>query len=155
MSHLTPEALEAAAIDPSGADAHLAACAACRQSVRDARGRRALLAGLTPYTLSDVGFRRVGAKLAEAADEGLAPPLRWPWVAAGLALAAAAVLVLAVQVDVADSAAQPPVTVAEAAPFQPLTVVQSSGDAQRKSATGWGPLQAGDVVREATAISAT
>jgi hypothetical protein len=155
MSHLTDEQLELEVL-PTEASAHLGACPACRGKVRDAAARRRLLRGLTPYTLSEMGFRRVEARLMEEVQHG-----RWPatsawrhaWWVAPVALGA---LVLAFMLN--RPAARP--TVFAAAPtawpagrVEPLTVLRGSTDARvRHAMLAWHPLAAGDVVAADDAI---
>lgn len=162
MSHLNPEQLEALA---SGASAemtsqqHVASCPECRDAVRLARGRQKLLKGLTPYTLSDVAFRRVEARLDEAVREGLpsATPW-WRWLGFGaVALAAAAVLIVTVRTpgDSTDGVVQlpaPKVTLAQVA-FRPLTMVQGA-KVQRREADAWAEVKVGDVLASGAALSA-
>ena len=76
MSHLEPETIETAARETPAGDvaAHLGSCAECRGHVRRAQGRQRLLSGMTPYTLSDLAFRRVEARLDEAVAAGEASP---------------------------------------------------------------------------------
>src|SRR5262245_22327223 len=97
MSHLEPDDIEAAA--QGTAFPHLEGCAACREAVRDAKGRRALLKGLKPYTLSDVAFRRVEAKLAEQLEEGVPSGWRWVWWLLPAAAATAALVFFALDVS--------------------------------------------------------
>lgn len=146
--HLEGERLEVAV--PSDAEqAHLAGCEACRLKRRDAAARRRLLAGLTPYTLSDVAFRRVEARLMEQVEAGL--PSRWPasrWLAwltpAAAGVGALAWLLLAP--GPATEAAEAPAVAQRVVRAEPLTVVRASGGAQVRRGAAWEPLRAGEVV---------
>lgn len=161
MKHLDPDAIEQAARTPPEGElaAHLAACAECRGHVRDAAGRQRLLGGMTPYTLSEMAFRRVEARLDEAVAAGEAAPASWGWLAwVGGALAAA---VLAF-VLVGDGGALPGVVKipraspqVAAAPFHPLTVLKASGDAQtRQGDEPWRALPVGALLATGAALSA-
>ncbi len=85
MSHLSPERLEELA-QGGGADPHLEGCAECRASLVRARGRVKLLKELKPYTLADVAFQRVEAKLMEEVER----PRGFNWLRLGLGVALAA-----------------------------------------------------------------
>ena len=163
MTHLDDAQREALAMGAADVDAaakaHHAGCAECQAAVRDAKGRRAMLAGLTPYTLSDMAFRRVEARLAEQVEAGL--PARRPWLAwlAPVALAAAALVVLVVSswrgAEAPDVVAlpAPPPPVARA-PFHPLTVLRAAKASQvRAGDAPWRPLGAGDVLAAGDAVS--
>lgn len=166
MSHLSPETIEQLARQPGSgpaqAQVHLAACSSCRASVRDAAGRQALLGGLKPYTLSDMAFRRVEARLMEAVEEGAGPgKLPWRW----LMPVALALLVVVVVVGerlwptfVGTPIAQAPwVDRAgrEAAHVEPLTVLWGSRDARARRGSGtWRPLSAGQVVEPGERLEA-
>lgn len=161
MKHLDDAQREAlAAGDTADADAtaHVGACAECQAAVRDAKARRAMLSGLTSYTLSDMAFRRVEARLMEQVEAGL--PSRTPWLAwlvpAGLALAALiAVVVVQSRTPAAPEVVtlpRPPAPVAVA--FQPLTVLRAAADSQVRSGDGaWRALAAGDVLAAGDALS--
>ncbi len=161
MKHLDPEVLESAAREtPAGeAAAHLTECAECRGHVRRAQGRQRMLAGMKPYTLSDMAFRRVEARLTEAVAAGeLAPsPWRWLWWAGG-ALAAAVLAFVVVSADPASPGMvkipQQQVAIA-AAPFHPLTVLRADATAQlRRGEADWRALVPGDVALSGDALSA-
>lgn len=162
MKHLEPDAIEGAAREsPAGEVAtHLGECAECRSQVRSAQGRQRMLAGLKPYTLSDLAFRRVQARLDEAVAAGeVAPsPWRWAWWAGG-ALAAVALAFLLVTGDsgLRGVVNIPRPQVASApAPFHPLTVLRAAAGAQsRAGAQAWHPLSVGDVARAGDALSAS
>lgn len=160
MSHLEPDVLEFLAQGkPPQRDmaAHLEGCAECRQQLRVTRGRQRLLAGMKPYTLSDVAFRRVEARLDEAVANGEAQPSRpWLWWSlAGLALA----LLLYVFVPGergAPSTVQlgPPQVAAVNAPFHPLTVLRAAeGTQAHEGDQQWRPVAAGEVLAAGQALS--
>ena len=161
MKHLDPELIEEAARKaPEGeAAAHLAACSECRQHVSRARGRQRLLAGMKPYTLSDMAFRRVEARLEEAVAAGDAAPSSWRWLwGAGGALAA---MVLAFGVVTNEGSLSGvvkipgPQVATAAAPFHPLTVLRASPEAQlHEGDLKWHPLNPGDVAAAGSAVSA-
>ena len=161
MSHLEPDAIEAAAREtPAGEVAtHLAGCAECRGHVRRAQGRQRLLAGMKPYTLSDMAFRRVEARLDEAVAAGDATPSAWRWLwFVGGAFAAAALAFLVVSSDSGLPALvklpRAPVATA-AAPFHPLTVLAAAPGAQtHRGDMVWRPLSVGEVAVSGDAISA-
>lgn len=161
MSHLEPEAIEAAARQaPIGEEAtHLAGCVECRGHVRRAQGRQRLLAGMKPYTLSDMAFRRVEARLEEAVAAGDAAPSGWRWLWwVGGAVAAAALAFLVVSSDSGLPALvmipRPQVATA-AAPFHPLTVLSAAPGAQtHRGDMVWRALSVGDVATSGDAISA-
>jgi hypothetical protein len=153
VSHLTAEQVEAAAKAVEGeVRGHLASCLTCQASVRDAAARQALLGGLRPYTLSDIAFRRVEARLMEAVEQGVAAPRfpwRWAWP---IALALLAVLVV-VQLRGGTSGvapvAQRPATRPGLAPprVEPLTVLAASADARvQRGDTSWLPVSAAQVL---------
>lgn len=156
MSHLSPETVEQLARQPGSgpaqAQAHLAACPSCRASVRDAAGRQALLGGLKPYTLSDMAFRRVEARLMEAVEEGVGPPaLPWRWlVPVVFALVGVVVGGRLWPAYVGAPVAQSPWldrSRLEVAHVEPLTVLWGSSDARaRRGAGAWRPVSAGQVV---------
>ncbi len=156
MSHLSPETLEALARQPGSgtteAQAHLGACPSCRSAVRDAAARQVLLGGLTRYTLSDMAFRRVEARLMEAVEDGAgASSFPWRW----LAPVAVALVVVALGVrfrpGVEGSLTRRPPQVArvglERAQVEPLTVLGASSDARVRAAeAAWRSLSPGQVV---------
>jgi hypothetical protein len=140
------------------AAAHLAGCAECQAAVRDAKGRRAMLAGLQGYTLSDMAFRRVEARLMEQVEAGL--PSRTPWLAwlVPAALAAVALVALAVvqrrEVPAPQVVTRPPPVVRPAVVFHPLTVLRAAPDSQVRSGGGaWRALKAGAVLAAGDALS--
>ena len=158
MKHLEPEAIEVAARG-SEPVAHLASCAECRDHVRRAKGRQRLLAGMKPYTLSDMAFRRVGARLEEAVAAGEASPSAWRWWWwAGGALAAVmlAFVVVTHEGSLPGVVKLPRPQVASAtAPFHPLTVLRASPEAQSHDGDlEWHPLTVGDVAPAGSAVSA-
>lgn len=162
MSHLDPEVLERVAAGEATPPeaAHLEACATCRGRVRDARGRQRLLAGLARPTLSEVGFRRVEARLAEQVEAGLSPPWpAWlPWVVA--AVASIGLVLLVVQGARPGSPSAGMVASTSPAPaaratFHPLTVLEASADARvRRGAGPWETVVAGGVLGAGDALSA-
>lgn len=161
MSHLSDERLDAVAGGgpESSETAHLDACAQCKAAVASARGRQRLLSGLTPYTLSEVGFGRVEAKLLEAVDAGETQPrFNWAWVLAPLALAALALVLWL------PSPAPAPATSVAVAPAPkavqakveavPLTVLANLGHAKaRAGEAAWRELAAGEVLSGELALS--
>ncbi|MFT3714100.1 MAG: AgmX/PglI C-terminal domain-containing protein [Archangium sp.] len=125
-----------------------------------ARGRQRLMRGMRPYTLSDMGFRRVEAKLEEQVREGLpsATPW-WRWLGlGGVALAAtAAALVFITREPVTPQTVdlpQPKVELARAT-FRPLTVIRAK-DAEFRAGSekAWSALKPGDVLNGGEAVSA-
>lgn len=161
MKHLEPEQIEqeARAASPEHA-AHLAGCAECRAQVKSARGRQRLLAGLKPYTLSDLAFRRVEARLDEAVASGELSPSPWRWLGWSLGAVAAVALAFLVVSLRADPGApgvvalpQPKVVLAQA-PFHPLTVLEGRNLQARRADGAWRPLEAGDVLAAGEALSA-
>jgi len=157
-AHLTEEQQDAAARGDAAFGAHLLDCADCRSAVRDAKGRQALLRGLTPYTLSDMAFRRVEARLMEQVDQGLPSP--WPaWLKVGLPVAlVAGALVLVTGRSPPVTQVPEPVAVAVEAPraFRPMTVTFAAADStHRRDDEAWQPLAAGAVVTSGTALSSS
>ncbi len=153
MSHLTQEQLELSAealAEP--VRAHLSGCPECSGKVRDAHARAKLLRGLTPYTLSDLAFRRVEARLMAEVEQGLpADATSWwrAWWVLPLAAGLVAVAWVAVRVPTAGPTqfAVGPAQAPRSAHVEPLTVLRASGDARARHQTeGWKPLGAGDVV---------
>jgi hypothetical protein len=118
--HLGPDEVETA----EDTNPHLAECQKCREAVRLARGRQKLLKGMRPYTLSDVGFSRVDARLVEHVREGPRSGFKWLWaaVAVSAAAAVAAFVLSAVPKPVAPPAA-----------FEPMTVTFASGNTSLKA----------------------
>ena len=164
MSHLDPEALELLAqAPPAPLEGHLAACPACARQLEDARARRALLAGLQPYTLSDLAFRRVEARLREAVESGALQEPSWRWALRWGALPAALALGAALAVSWSRPvAAPPPAVVARAAApasvarVEALTAVLASGDARVRRGEGpWRALTAGGEVEAGEALAAS
>ncbi len=165
MSHLTDEQLEVAADAlPADAAAHLTGCTSCRAKVRDAAARQTLLRGLTPYTLSEMAFRRVEARLLDEVTHS-----RWPagsaWARAWwLGPVALGLVVLAFVLSRPPAApptqfsVTPGSAVASLKPakVEPLTVLRGSADARvRHAMLAWRPLTAGDVVAVDDAIFGT
>lgn len=162
MMHLDPEVIEqAAAGTPSGEVAtHLSTCEDCRGHVKRAKARQRLLSGMKPYTLSDMAFRRVEARLDEAVAAGEASPSswRWLWLLGGLtAVAAVAFLVVSTGqtgTDVVKLPSQQQVASARA-PFHPLTVLKVAPGAQlRRGDEPWRAVNVGDVAIVGDALSA-
>lgn len=155
-SHLTAERVEALA-SKAEADAHLEACLTCREAVHQARGRQRLLKGLAPYTLGDMAFRRVEARLNESLELGLPPePFRWRWVlwAAPVALAAIALVMTSSTRTEVEPVPRSVAVVVVKAPWQPMLTTQASGDAQlRPGHEAWSALLAGAVLDENVAVS--
>jgi hypothetical protein len=158
MKHLDEPQREALAQGAGEAEAvaHAAACPSCAAAVRDAKARRAMLSGLTGYTLSDMAFRRVEARLLEQVEAGL--PSRTPWLA-WLVPAALAALVLVVvapwrtpEAPEVVTLPTPPAPVVVA--FEPLTVLRAAAGSQvRQGAAAWQALSAGDVLTAGAAVS--
>ncbi len=155
MSHLDPEQIEVAA-QAVDAPPHLASCEVCRQAVRRAKARRALLAGLTPYTLSDHGFRRVEARVLERlADTAQAPwwqPLTW-------LVPAAAVVALAIAIWPTPAPGPDTLlpTVAAPAKFRPLptlTVLAATEARWRIGEATWNELKPQAELRAGTTLTA-
>lgn len=161
-SHLTDEQFDLVASGKTDAtlDGHLAGCADCRRAVKLAKGRQAMLKGLTPYTLSDMAFRRVEARLMEQVEEGLPTP--WPaWLKFALPLGLAAAVALFVVAPWKTPVTEQPLpiaTVQRPAPkaFSPMTATFASADAKvRVGEAEWKPLAAADDVTTGTALSAS
>jgi hypothetical protein len=164
--HLSDEERETVAADRSNGafDAHLAECEVCRKHVADARARRRLLFGLTPYTLSDMAFRRVEAKVAERIE--LEATSRWPlWVKVlmPLSVGLAALMLVAPWRKAPNPEASP--SAAGLAldekplapfPFETMTVMFASTDARvRSESDPWHPLQAAQRIETGRTIVAT
>lgn len=156
-AHLEGEQLEAAEPTPSEGE-HLAGCEACRVARRDAAGRRRLLGGLRPYTLSDLAFRRVEARLMEQAEQGL-PGSNSPWRHlwwAGPLVAAMGVLVW---LNVPPSAQPgptpvgPPTVELAVVGCEPLTVLQASGGSRVRRGTAWLAIRAGEQLVQGEAFA--
>jgi hypothetical protein len=129
VSHLTPEELETA----QDSAPHLAECEKCREAVRLARGRQKLLKGMRPYTLSDIAFSRVDARLQEQIREARPRGLRWLWAFGLVGAAAAFAGFVLMQARPVPSA------------FEPMTVAFAEGDTS---------LKAGDVLGRGTQVGA-
>ncbi len=133
-AHLTDEQLE----NPGDAP-HLRDCEQCRAAVARAAARRKLLGGLKPYTLSDVAFSRVEAKLMEHVRENPPGP-RWTFgrIFAWSAIAAVfAMFAVSTVRPLLGNKPELPVPF-----FEPMTVVHASGPVA---------VKAGDVLgRDAT-----
>ncbi len=162
MSHLDPEVIETLASGKStdsSAASHLASCAECRKGVSLARGRQQLLRGLKPYTLSDMAFRRVEARLDEAVREGLpsaTPWWRWLGFGAGAVAAAGLAMVLVTHEPATPGTVTLPTPKVELAraTFRPLTVIRATKAQARTGENDWRPLAAGDVLQSGEALSA-
>lgn len=155
-AHLTPDELELAARAGSTSE-HLASCAQCQADVKRAKGRQRLMGGMTKYTLSDVAFRRVEARLAEAVEAGTLRPSPWKWaswVLAGAVLASIGLVLILRDDSLSGVLALPrqQATIASIA-FHDLTVIRAS-EAQVKAPEGWHGLAVGDVVGDRAAVSA-
>lgn len=162
MSHLDQEQLEVAAKDPSVHAEHLAGCADCRRGVSLARGRQKLMRGMKPYTLSDMAFRRVEARLEEQVREGLPASGMatgwWRWLGFGAAAVAATALALMfiTREPVTDSVVKLPTpqpSVAIAA-FRPLTVIRAAKAQAKLEPAEWRDVKPGDVLQSGEAVSA-
>ncbi|MEW5741970.1 MAG: AgmX/PglI C-terminal domain-containing protein [Myxococcota bacterium] len=163
MKHLDEAQREALAAGVPEVDAatvaHHASCPQCQAAVRDAQARRKLLGGLAPYTLSDMAFRRVEARLMEQVEAGL--PSRTPWLAwlipaGALAAMALTLLVLQLRAPTAPEVVALPKAPEKlaAAPFHPLTVLRATADSQTRTGEGaWRALSAGDVLASGDAVS--
>jgi len=161
-AHLTDEQLDQVASGSSDStlDGHLAECIDCRTAVRSAKGRRKMLQGLTPYTLSDMAFRRVEARLMEQVDDGLPSP--WPaWLKFVVPAAVAAVVLLVAAPWKSAPVVEPvipAVAVVKPTPkaFEPMVVTYASSDAKvRRGEADWKPLAAADEVTSGAALSAS
>ena len=159
MKHLEPDDIERAARESLAGEVttHLASCAECRGHVRRAHGRQQMFAGMKPYTLSAMAFRRVEARLDEAVAAGEASPSawRWLWWAGGaLAVAALALLVMTTESTMPGVVKLPPQVASAAAPFHPLAVLRVAAGQTRRGETEWRALSAGDVAQSGDALSA-
>jgi len=85
MSHIEAEKLEELA-KSGGSDEHVAGCAECQASLKAAKARVRMLKELRPYTLGDIAFSRVEARLMEEVGK----PRGFNWVRLGLGFALAA-----------------------------------------------------------------
>jgi len=161
MKHLEPDVIEQAAKEAPAAEVatHLTSCSECREHVRRAKGRQKLLAGMKPYTLSDMAFRRVEARLEEAVNAGEASPSPWRWwwwVGGAVAAAVLALVVVSSEGALPGTVKipRPPVATATA-PFHPLMVLRASSEAQLQDGDSkWRPLSAGDLALAGSALSA-
>lgn len=156
MSHLDQEQLE----NPGPHAEHLKSCAECRRAVSLARGRQRLLRGMKPYTLSDMAFRRVEARLEEQVREGLpnATPW-WRWLGFGAAaLAATALALMVITREPAESVVTLPTPKVEVtlAAFRPLTVIRATKASARLGgeAAAWRAVSPGEVLSSGEAVSA-
>lgn len=161
MKHLEPDVIDAAAkATPEGEVAiHLASCAECRADVKSARARQKLLGGLTPYTLSDVAFRRVEARLDEAVREGeVSPGFAWGrWLGFGaVAIAAAAALFVVSRGPSAPGVVPLPAPQVELAKAvqRPLTVIRAQ-ELKVRTTGDWREGVIGEVLPGDAALSAT
>ena len=114
---------------------------------------------MKPYTLSDMAFRRVEARLEESVAAGDLAPSAWRWLWwVGGAMAAAALAFLVVSSDPTGSnvVKLPQQQVASArAPFHPLTVLRAAPGAQlRRGDEEWRSVNVGDVAVVGDALSA-
>jgi hypothetical protein len=159
-AHLSDEQrdLVAKGLSDSAHDVHLASCIACRTAVRSAKGRQTMLQGLRPYTLSDIAFRRVEARLMEQVEAGLPSPWpSWPRFFVPAAIAAGVLLAVvswkrAPVVETVPVATLRPLP----KPFEPMVATYASADAKvRRSESDWKRLFAGDEVTSGAAISAS
>lgn len=154
-AHLSEEQREAAATGDASFAAHLETCTSCRTAVRDAKGRQRLLRGVVPYTLNDMAFRRVEARLVEQAELGL--PSAWPrWLVVALPLAATAAVAFVVargSPELPTVVASPPPTIAARA----LPVVQAtfaSADLRVRVGDGeWAALSVPSEVKPGSSVS--
>ncbi|MGV3620709.1 MAG: AgmX/PglI C-terminal domain-containing protein [Archangium sp.] len=160
MKHLGPDQIEDAAKSaPAGEVAtHLTSCAECRADVKRAKARQTLLGGLKPYTLSDVAFRRVEARLDEAVREGLPSKFPWKWLGYSMGVIAAAGLALMIagrettQTGVETLPTQK-FELAQSS-FRPLTVIRAVKTQARSGAEPWRDVKPGDVLTSGEALSA-
>lgn len=135
--HLTDEQVEAPGDSP-----HLASCAQCQKAVARAAARRKLLGGVKPYTLADVAFSRVEAKLMEHVRDNPPGP-RWSFGRIfAIAALAAIVMMFAVSTvrPLLGNKAEIPI-----AAFEPMTVIHASGGVAAK---------AGDVLNKDASLDA-
>lgn len=141
MSHLDPEQLERVAAGGE-APGHLAECATCREALRLAKGRRALLAGLRPYTLSDLGFRRVEAQVLERVAHTAQAPWWQPltWLLPAAAVVALAVALWPTPAPRPDTFSTPAVAAPTFAPLPPLTVLAADDARWREGEGTWEAL---------------
>lgn len=159
-AHLSNEQLDQLADGQSDAtlEAHLGECAECRKAVHQAKGLQKLLGGVKPYTLSDMAFRRVEAKLMEQVEEGL--PSAWPaWLKVVLPVAAVAAAALVVWAPWKEAVVERPVVPVAIKrptpkPFLPMTTTFASAEAKvRLGDEAWRALKANDEVRSGAALA--
>ncbi|PZR04606.1 MAG: hypothetical protein DI536_33985 [Archangium gephyra] len=160
MKHLGPEQVEQAARSAPAREVatHLAACAECRADVKSARARQKLLGGLKPYTLSDLAFRRVEARLDEVVRDGVPSKFPWRWLGYSMGVIAAAGLALMIAGRETQQAGvvtlpTPKVELAQSS-FRPLTVIRAVKTSARIGEASWRELKAGDVLTSGEALSA-
>ncbi|MBL8919543.1 MAG: PEGA domain-containing protein [Myxococcaceae bacterium] len=157
--HLTDEQRDLVASGRSepSLDAHVASCGECQKSVRDAKARQRLLTGLTPYTLSDMAFRRVEARLMEQVEDGLPTP--WPaWLKLAVPVLLAAVALFVVVPWRSETTVQPSPVAQRVTPktFPTMVATFASADAKLRHGDGaWQPLVASDEVSSGAAVSAS
>lgn len=156
-AHLGPDDLERAARGETFE--HLSACLECQTSVRNAKARQALLRGLTPYTLSDLGFRRVEAhvfaRLETPAPWSIAR--LWPWaLALGCGVLVAVVLWPHAPLPPQTAPAAARVVEAPRGTALALTVLQAGPGAQARAGEGaaWAPVTEGQVLANAATLRA-
>lgn len=156
MSHLSIDELEAAAAHGQTPE-HVNACEACRTQYQRTVGRRRLLSGLKPYTLSDMAFRRVEAAVVEAAERPRSG-FAWWWLAVPAALALVAIVAWPRSAGEAQgidtSLSRVSVPLPRGGQFA-LTVISTPVDARVKTDTrDWSPLQVADVVSRQSQVQA-
>lgn len=162
-AHLSEEQRELAATGALQAPhtEHLASCAVCQRDVKDAKARQGLLRGLRPYTLSDMAFRRVEARLVEQVEEGLPTPWpRWLWLALPLGVAVALLVVTTpwerpVSPEIATTMAPSGLPVARALPQLRVTLASVDAKVRAQHQPEWEPLRATDPVSSGAALSAS
>lgn len=156
-AHLDGDRLELTELSADDA-AHVTTCSECQSARRAAAARRTLLGGLTPYTLSDMAFRRVEARLMEQVEQvaEASPWRRWWWAAP---VAVVLIALAWVAVDSQQTPSPLPVAVGPAAPrllqarVEPLTVLRASGGSRVLRGHDWVPVRAGDVFASGEAFT--